>query len=93
MSDLISRKAAIDALARTARENFKISDEFDHYLAGLIDGDNAIRQLPSVDVPEIIRCKDCKWFNDIGCSIAIADDSDRPTENDFCSFAERRTDE
>lgn len=40
--------------------------------------------------PKIIRCKDCKWFNDIGCSIRIVDDSDKPTENDFCSFAERR---
>ena len=42
---------------------------------------------------EIIRCKDCKWFGDIGCAIHIVDDSDKPTENDFCSFAERRTDE
>ena len=43
--------------------------------------------------PEIIRCKDCKWFNDIGCAIRIVDDSDKPKEDDFCSFAERRTDD
>lgn len=42
---------------------------------------------------DIVRCKDCKWFGDFGCAIRIADDSDKPTENDFCSFAERRTDE
>ena len=41
--------------------------------------------------PEIIRCKDCKWFNDIGCAIRIVDDTDKPSENDYCSFAERRT--
>ena len=39
---------------------------------------------------EIIRCKDCKWFGQAGCSIDIVDDSDRPNENDFCSFAERK---
>lgn len=40
--------------------------------------------------PEIIRCKDCKWFGRIGCAVSIVDDSDKPTEKDFCSFAERR---
>ena len=54
MDDLISRQAAIDALAREAREKFKLSDEFNHYLAGLMDVENAIRQLPSAQ-PEIIR--------------------------------------
>ena len=38
---------------------------------------------------EIVRCKDCKWWKDIGCAIYIADDSDKPKENDFCSFGER----
>ena len=52
MSDLISRQAAIDALARTARENFNLSDEFNHYLAGLMDGENAIRQLPSTQTEQ-----------------------------------------
>jgi len=47
MSDLIDRQAAIDVLARTAREKFNLSDEFNHYLAGLMDGELAIRQLPS----------------------------------------------
>ena len=41
---------------------------------------------------ELIRCKDCKWFGDFGCAIRIVDDTDKPTENDYCSFAERRTD-
>ena len=36
----------------------------------------------------VIRCKNCKWFGDIGCAIKIVDESDKPTENDFCSFAE-----
>lgn len=39
----------------------------------------------------VVRCKDCKWFGDLGCAIRIVDDSDKPTENDYCSFAERRS--
>lgn len=39
---------------------------------------------------EIVRCKDCKWFNDLGCAIRIIDESDKPREDDFCSFGERR---
>ena len=42
--------------------------------------------------PEIIRCRDCKWFGEIGCAIGVVDDTDKPTENDYCSFAERRSD-
>ena len=41
----------------------------------------------------VTRCKDCKWFNEPGCAIRIVDDSDKPTENDFCSFAEKKADE
>ena len=36
----------------------------------------------------VIRCKNCKWFGGIGCAIKIVDESDKPTESDFCSFAE-----
>jgi hypothetical protein len=48
MDDLISRQAALDALARTAREKFNLSDEYNHYLAGLMDGDLAIKELPTI---------------------------------------------
>lgn len=41
-------------------------------------------------VSDLIRCKDCKWFGDIGCAIRIVDDTDKPSENDYCSFAERK---
>lgn len=39
---------------------------------------------------ELIRCKDCKWFGKIGCAVSIIDDTDKPSENDYCSFAERK---
>ena len=62
---------------------------------GTIGGYNAvvmsaeIKDAPTVDAVPVVRCKDCKWFGDFGCAIRIVDDSDKPTENDFCSFAER----
>ena len=42
------------------------------------------------DVAIVTRCKNCKYFNKVGCAIRIVDDSDKPNENDFCSFAERK---
>jgi len=44
---LIYAEDAIDALAEIARKNFNLSDEFNHYLAGLLDADTEIRRLPS----------------------------------------------
>lgn len=38
----------------------------------------------------VIRCKNCKWFNEYGCAIRIVDESDKPSEDDYCSFAERK---
>ena len=47
--------------------------------------DAPIMVLPSAQ-PEIVKCKDCKWFNrSDGCFFSTA-------ENGFCSWAERRTD-
>ena len=43
-------------------------------------------------VPEaVVRCKDCKWSDELGCAIRIVDESDRPEDDDYCSFGERRT--
>ena len=94
MTDPIERQDAIDALARTAREKFNLSDEYSHYLAGLMDGELAIKNLPSVEpkaVP-VIRCKDCKFLRLTGtvwkCQnrlVMMLCDS-----NDYCSRAERK---
>ena len=47
---------------------------------------------PTADVVEVVRCKDCKYIDDDGVcqnskGLAIQDD------DDFCSHAERSTDE
>lgn len=78
MADMIDRQAAIDALSRGSGCGKSCH--------------RAIKNLPSVDAVEVVRCKDCKWFNDFGCAIRIVDDSDKPKENDYCSFGERKDD-
>ncbi len=80
MADLISRQAAIN-----------VADA-----VWSVTGDKnvakvwaQIKDLPSAE-PEIIRCKDCKWKQGAEC-VRFADV--RPFADDFCSRAERRTDE
>ena len=55
-----------------------------------------IESLPSAQ-PEIIRCKDCRYYQDnndgyphINCKW---DANETPDADDFCSGAERRTDD
>ena len=81
MDDLISRQAAIEAFEDTTYTKNEIR--------------RRITELPSAQ-PEIIRCKDCKFYTEMRtdlktgiCSLAcrhLGDDG-------FCSEAERRTDE
>ena len=86
MNDLIDRQAAIDALLKEVRlvdgyyvENDEVIDKDDAI--------EAIRLLPSAQ-PEIIRCKDCMHNGsyDTDCPISW-------NGKEYCSFAERRTDE
>lgn len=96
MDDTISRQDAIDVLAHGKEVLCHVLDDVEvvgktrekfFWELGLLESCiNAIKVLPSAQ-PEIIRCKDCKWFNrSDGCSFSTA-------ENGFCSWAERRTDE
>ena len=48
MTDHISRQAAID-----------IAYPFDDNERNLID---ALEELPSADAVEVVRCKDCRWY-------------------------------
>ncbi len=38
----------------------------------------------------IVHCKDCKWYGLNGCAVDVSDDSDKPKDDDFCSFGERK---
>lgn len=98
--DCISRKQAIDAMGKM-QECMYIwaanSPEEEEAIEALVqnvmgqcfdDAVKRIEQLPSAQ-PEIIRCKDCKFYREYGCQRAFV----YPEPEDFCSMAERRTDE
>lgn len=48
----------------------------------------SMKKMP--DFRFVVFCKDCKWFGTPGCAIKIVDDTDKPTEDDYCSFGERK---
>lgn len=85
MNDYISRQDAIDALAELQG---KASTKAE--LKGISKVWKRIKKLPSAQ-PEIIRCKDCrknpKW-EWVGCPMT-GKDTRKP--DDFCSYAERKS--
>lgn len=53
-----------------------------------------IRNAPAADVMEVVRCKDCIWRGREECAMFYRCDCGEQhtweTENDFCSYGERR---
>ena len=92
MDDLISRQAAIDAINHIC----PVDTEYDCTLLDRVDVRCVLSDLPSAQ-PEIIRCKDCKYYREYGyvngkpkflpkCGF----NSIYVNADDFCSRAERR---
>lgn len=58
--------------------------------------EQAIKEAPTVDAVEVVRCKDCKHFGGHGaCHCHAADENGTPIfvrEDDFCSYGERKDD-
>ena len=85
MDDVIYRRAAIRW----------VKIECNPYGNPTLDYDSGIKviehlkQMPAAE-PEIVRCKDCKYYNTIGVCIEM---SSAVCEDSFCCWAERRTDE
>lgn len=56
-----------------------------------------IEAQPTIDAVEVVRCKDCKYFeNHCDCVKHSADILGyviEVTDDDYCSYGERRTDE
>ena len=97
MSDLIDRQALIESLYESfvnAQEwVFEASDaetkvRAKSAVATFMEAILRVKQMPSTH-PEIIRCKDCKYWDVSGYCI----DFMTQDKNGFCSWAERRIDE
>lgn len=84
MDDTISRAAALDAILK--KPAWHNSDGSYYHSSDIKD---ALEALPSAQ-PDIILCKDCKHWDGVDTCDVI----DAPVwDNDFCSMAERRSDE
>lgn len=84
--DVISKQAAIDALGE--RPLAWTESEYETGLQNQWEADvDAIKAVPPAQ-PEIIRCKDCKWYGFYSCELH-GNDWMRDG-NGFCDRAERR---
>ena len=50
-------------------------------------GDRVYKDLPTVDMVEVVRCKDCKYFNG---NMKFCDYSCQVKDDDYCSWGERK---
>jgi len=101
MSDSIKKQTAINALEQLKKD---ISEDYTYadplVMAGTAYINDCIKvllELPSEE-SEIIRCKDCKYGSpngEYGCKSYHYKlyEAHEMKPDDFCSFAERRTDE
>lgn len=106
MSDLIDRQAAIDAVCmewcgvkhQDCKHSFDVEKDDYYWCDGCETVLRTLPDLPSAE-PEIIRCRDCKFWTHIKrtnrywCKTNDGLYDLNPSPDDFCSRAERRTDE
>ena len=91
MSDLIRREDALACFHDWLDEYWHehTADEMTEYAA--------IEAPPSVDAVEVVRCRDCKFYNNHGLKDACYDEDachwsevEQPNPDDYCSGGERR---
>lgn len=94
--DIISRQATIDAIKKCVQDmrEYPLPDGLKKHVA-----ENILKDVPTIDAVEVVRCKDCKHRvytddgesnpDDIVCDLW---ETDGLTEADYCSRSERRTD-
>ena len=102
MDDLISRRAAIDAIGKVADELYKniikgATFPQRQWFDGMAYAESVLENLPSAQ-PDIIRCKDCKHYQfadnrAFGMPIKMCEwfGFEDVDDFDFCSRAERKT--
>ena len=49
---------------------------------------NTVKQLPSADVVEVVRCNDCRWYH-VGEEMCLREGFPAD-KDDFCSWGERK---
>lgn len=99
MSEYIKREDAIKAFEQW-KEPQVLNEQDDVWNRGIDCCINEVKHhVPSADVVEVVRCKDCKrWRSECqlldvvhDCLVAPCDFNSRDSfENDYCSYGERK---
>ena len=88
MTDYIHKDAAIDEIRRLERHD--IDKDFE-YNEGLIAAMNAVAEIETEEVAEIVRCNDCRYFNKTFPLLHLCNLSCMKMEIDaYCSYGERK---
>lgn len=107
MSDLISRQEVINSLNKLAKDvrpsvDWRIrynEDAYGYYLGALHDIADDIKDFPTVDAVQVVRCKDCEDWDTEWKPVFGGNDSethycpmlDMTTVGDFfCSYGKRK---
>ena len=82
IGDLDALKEAIANVYPSFRQRMGIKDVFE-----------AIKNAPTIDAVEVVRCKDCAFNDEFAWHACPMLETAKQKDNDFCSKEERRTDE
>ena len=90
-NDLISRSSFKDLLRTLSERETGTPRVIIDWIAGCVD------QFPAVDAVEVVRCKDCKHYDEYfrKCYVFCTGEYNTELEvedDDFCSYGERRED-
>ena len=81
--------SAIKNHAKAVSTAAKLDDLKEAYIMGADHACDVLKQIAGNDVVEVIRCRDCKYFDfKDGCFYSNLCDING--ENSYCSFAERK---
>ena len=94
MAEYIERGALIDDLSKTVVISCK-TELVPHLQRVLNKFINRIKDQPTADVVEVVRCRDCKHHrkDETGCWCNRAFNSFRTVEDNFCKFGAKMDEE
>lgn len=96
MSDYISREKVVTQLCNIlcCVDPQECQFQIPHDGAEHCTTVGAILDIPAADVRPVVLCRDCKWYDPVNTDwcCTFVNGPICPTEDDFCSFGERRED-
>lgn len=92
MAEYIEREAAIEICEAEYQARLRMCDYCGDTVAWNIGSE--IKALPAADVAPVVRCRDCKYWQDNNDGYPHEEcrwgHGETPDANDFCSYLERR---